>query len=63
MARKQSGDAVVLSDGDSVIVSKDLKVKGSSVTLQSGTKIQGIRCTAPTGARSSLALDSDGARG
>ena len=33
----------VLSDGDSVIVIKDLKVKGSSVTLKSGRKSKGIR--------------------
>jgi protein PhnA len=33
----------VLSDGDSVTVIKDLKVKGSSKTLKAGTKIKGIR--------------------
>jgi len=33
----------VLRDGDSVTVIKDLKVKGSSVTLKAGTKIKGIR--------------------
>jgi protein PhnA len=33
----------VLDDGDSVTVIKDLKVKGSSVTLKAGTKIKGIR--------------------
>lgn len=32
-----------LRDGDSVTVAKDLKVKGSSVTLKAGTKIKGIR--------------------
>ena len=32
-----------LRDGDSVTVIKDLKVKGSSVTLKAGTKIKGIR--------------------
>ena len=35
----------VLTDGDSVIVIKDLKVKGSSVTLKQGTKIKNIRLT------------------
>ena len=35
-----------LSDGDSVTVIKDLKVKGSSVTLKAGTKIKGIRVVA-----------------
>ena len=32
-----------LRDGDTVTVAKDLKVKGSSVTLKAGTKIKGIR--------------------
>lgn len=33
----------VLSDGDTVTLVKDLKVKGSSITLKVGTKIKGIR--------------------
>jgi protein PhnA len=33
----------VLSEGDSVQVIKDLKVKGSSVTLKRGTVIKNIR--------------------
>ena len=33
----------VLSDGDTVALIKDLKVKGSSITLKVGTKIKGIR--------------------
>lgn len=33
----------ILSDGDSVTVIKDLKVKGSSTTLKAGTKIKRIR--------------------
>ncbi|MEH7224116.1 zinc ribbon domain-containing protein YjdM [Bacillus sp. JJ1566] len=33
----------VLSDGDTVTVIKDLKVKGSSSTLKQGTKVKGIR--------------------
>ncbi len=33
----------VLSSGDSVILIKDLKVKGSSIVLKKGTKIKGIR--------------------
>lgn len=35
-----------LSDGDSVQVIKDLKVKGTSVTLKRGTLIKNIRLTA-----------------
>lgn len=45
-----SADAVVkdangnvLSDGDSVVLIKDLKVKGSSITLKMGTKVKSIR--------------------
>jgi protein PhnA len=34
-----------LSDGDSVLVIKDLKVKGTSVTLKRGTVIRNIRLT------------------
>lgn len=33
----------ILSDGDSVVIIKDLKVKGSSVTLKQGTKVKTIR--------------------
>lgn len=33
----------LLADGDTVIVVKDLKVKGSSSTLKIGTRVKGIR--------------------
>ena len=33
----------VLQNGDTVVLIKDLKVKGSSTTLKQGTKIKGIR--------------------
>ena len=33
----------VLKDGDSVVLIKDLKVKGSSVTLKQGSKVKSIR--------------------
>ena len=33
----------VLSNGDSVLLVKELKVKGSSITLKVGTKIKNIR--------------------
>ena len=32
-----------LSDGDAVVLIKDLKVKGSSITLKMGTKVKSIR--------------------
>ena len=33
----------VLSDGDAVVLIKDLKVKGSSITLKMGTRVKSIR--------------------
>ena len=33
----------VLTDGDSVILIKDLKVKGSSIVIKKGTKVKNIR--------------------
>lgn len=33
----------VLQNGDSVVLIKDLKVKGSSITLKVGTKVKSIR--------------------
>lgn len=35
----------VLADGDTVIVIKDLKVKGSSSSVKAGTKVKNIRLT------------------
>lgn len=34
-----------LSDGDSIIVIKDLKIKGSSSVVKGGTKVRNIRLT------------------
>lgn len=42
-ARDSNGN--ILSDGDSVTVIKDLKVKGTSATLKRGTLIKNIRLT------------------
>ena len=41
MFRDSKGN--VLADGDTVVVIKDLKVKGASSTLKAGTKVKGIR--------------------
>jgi len=41
VVRDAHGNA--LSDGDTVVLIKDLKVKGASLTLKVGTKIKGIR--------------------
>lgn len=39
----KDANGVVLQDGDSVTVIKDLKVKGSSSTVKVGTKVKNIR--------------------
>ena len=49
--KSDDGDSVVvrdangnvLSDGDSVVLIKDLKVKGSSITLKQGSRVKSIR--------------------
>ncbi len=41
----KDSNGTILSNGDSVIVIKDLKVKGSSLVLKQGTKIHKIRLT------------------
>jgi len=38
----------LLVDGDSVVVIKDLKVKGSSSVIKGGTKVRNIRLTEAT---------------
>ncbi len=39
----KDANGAALADGDSVVLIKDLKVKGSSITLKQGTKIKSIR--------------------
>ena len=41
----KDSNGTLLKDGDSVTLTKDLKVKGSSVTLKRGTLIKNIRLT------------------
>ena len=36
-------NGILLNDGDSVVVIKDLKVKGSSSVIKVGTKVKNIR--------------------
>jgi protein PhnA len=45
MSEVRDSNGNVLADGDSVMVIKDLKVKGTSVTLKRGTVIKNIRLT------------------
>lgn len=42
-ARVRDANGNVLADGDSVIVIKDLKIKGSSSVVKGGTKVRNIR--------------------
>ena len=39
----RDANGTVLADGDSVIVIKDLKIKGSSSVVKGGTKVRNIR--------------------
>ncbi|MGO4775887.1 PhnA domain-containing protein, partial [Lysobacter sp. 2RAB21] len=41
----KDSNGTVLADGDSVLLIKDLKVKGTSVTLKRGTLCKNIRLT------------------
>ena len=41
--RRERSNGNVLANGDSVVLIKDLKVKGSSITLKVGTKVKSIR--------------------
>lgn len=41
----KDSNGTVLSDGDSVTLVKDLKVKGTSLTLKRGTLVKNIRLT------------------
>ncbi len=39
----RDANGVELQNGDSVVLTKDLKIKGSSAMLKSGTKVKSIR--------------------
>ena len=41
----RDSNGAILKDGDSVTLIKDLKVKGTSVTLKRGTLVKNIRLT------------------
>lgn len=41
----RDSNGTILVDGDNVTLIKDLKVKGTSVTLKRGTMVRGIRLT------------------
>lgn len=41
----KDSNGAALKDGDSVTLIKDLKVKGTSVTLKRGTRVKSIRLT------------------
>ncbi len=39
----KDANGVILADGDTIVVIKDLKVKGSSLVVKVGTKVKNIR--------------------
>lgn len=39
----KDANGTILQDGDAIIITKDLKVKGSSTSLKAGTKVKKIR--------------------
>lgn len=41
----RDSNGALLTDGDSVTLIKDLKVRGTSVTLKRGTRVKSIRLT------------------
>jgi protein PhnA len=45
MTETKDSNGAFLADGDSVTLIKDLRVKGSSVTLKRGTVVKNIRLT------------------
>lgn len=45
MSDTKDSNGNILADGDTVMVIKDLKVKGTSVTLKRGTAVKNIRLT------------------
>mgnify|MGYP005607900625 FL=1 len=58
--RTKDAHGNILENGDSVIVIKDLKVKGTSSTLKQGTKIKNIRLT---GDEELIECSADGMKG
>ena len=45
----KDSNGTLLAEGDSVTLIKDLKVKGSSLTLKRGTMVKNIRLTSSAG--------------
>ena len=43
MSETKDSNGTLLNDGDLVILTRDLKVKGSSINLKRGAKIKNIR--------------------
>jgi len=53
----------VLSDGDTVVVIKDLKLKGSSAVIKGGTKVKNIRLNYESDHNLDCKVDGIGAMG
>ena len=59
----QDAHGTVLSDGDSVVVIKDLKLKGSSAVIKGGTKVKNIRLNYESDHNLDCKVDGIGAMG
>ena len=59
----KDSNGTLLKDGDSVTLIKDLKVKGTSVTLKRGTLVRNIRLTGEPGGVPGVAVQRQTARG
>lgn len=53
----------ILSDGDAVVVIKDLKLKGSSAVIKGGTKVKNIRLNYESDHNLDCKVDGIGAMG
>lgn len=53
----------ILSDGDTVVVIKDLKLKGSSAVIKGGTKVKNIRLNYESDHNLDCKVDGIGAMG
>lgn len=53
----------ILSDGDTVVVIKDLKLKGSSAVIKGGTKVKNIRLNFESDHNLDCKVDGIGAMG
>jgi len=59
----QDAHGAILQDGDTVVVIKDLKLKGSSAVIKGGTKVKNIRLNFESDHNIDCKIDGIGAMG